>query len=72
MVKVQSKKFPDRFKVISEYDWEKYMKPSGECVIYKPSEKTVVMAKIVEELNTEEEEEVKPKRLPGRPKTKGV
>lgn len=74
MVKVQSKKYPDRFKIISEYDWEKVMKPTGEWVIYAPSEKTVVMEKIVEELKTVEEdkEAIKPKRPVGRPKTKGV
>lgn len=71
MVKVQSKKFPDRFKVISEYDWEKYMKPTGEWVIYAPSEKTGVMEEIVKALNTAEEA-TPVKRKAGRPKTKGV
>lgn len=67
MVKVQSKKYPDRFKVISEYDWEKVMKPSGEWVIYTPSEKTVVMDEIVKALNTAEEA-APVKRKAGRPK----
>lgn len=34
MIKVRSKEFPDRFKIITEHDWEKILEPTKKWEIY--------------------------------------
>lgn len=63
MVKVQSTKYTDRFKIISIDEWGALQAATKEWVIYNPPE-------VVEEIGTQSEETAPSKRKAGRPKTK--